>query len=209
MTSRAAGRLAVLASGTGSNAMAVADAVEDGRIAAPLACVLVDRTDAPVIARARARGIDVVLADRAAHASAEDHERAVVTELLNRNVAWVVLAGYMRICGPRFLRAYEGRALNVHPSLLPAFPGRNAIGDALEAGVAATGVTVHFIDAGVDTGPIVSQEAVAIRPGDDHASLAARIHDVEHRLLPDATARLVAGHLVHPYLHLDQELLPT
>lgn len=191
---------AILASGTGSNALALHAAVRDGRIDAPLACIVSDVPTAPVVVRARAAGAMVVVVDRAAHPDRDTYEHALVGELLDRGVQLVVLAGYMRICGPTFLDAYEGRAINLHPSLLPAFPGRDAIGDALAAGARRTGVTVHVIDSGVDTGPIICQSIVEIRPDDTRDSLARRIHAVEHRVLPEVVAQLVHAAPTHHVL---------
>jgi phosphoribosylglycinamide formyltransferase-1 len=190
--------LGVLASGSGSNAMAIADACASGLIHTPLACIVCDRPDAPVIERARARDIEVVVIERRGVADAAAHDARIVAALRDRGAQWVVLAGYMRMCGPVFLHAYQGRAVNVHPSLLPAFPGRDAIGDALASGATTTGVTVHFIDAGMDTGPIICQSPVPIHPGDDRAALTARIQAVEHELLPAVVARLTRGELTIP-----------
>jgi phosphoribosylglycinamide formyltransferase-1 len=189
---------AVMASGAGTNAQALFDAVRDGRICAPLACLVCDRPGAPVVERARAAGVEVLEFAPAATSNRSAYELELVAQLRARGVAWVVLAGYMRICGDIFLTTYGGRTINVHPSLLPAFPGRDAIGDALAAGVNQTGVTVHFIDEGVDTGPVIAQRAVAIRPGDTRDSLAARVHAVEHELLPAVTANLVARRIDFP-----------
>lgn len=189
------GRFAVLASGTGSNAMALAEHVASGAIAGELAGVFVDREDAPVLERAATAGVPAMLIDRSRFGSRDAHEHELVRMLAELRVDAVVLAGYMRVCGPVFLDAWEGRTINLHPSMLPAFPGRDAIGDALAAGATETGVTIHFIDAGVDSGPIACQAVVEIRPDDDRASLAPRIHAVEHRLLPIATAGLVDGRL--------------
>jgi phosphoribosylglycinamide formyltransferase-1 len=188
-------RFAVLASGTGSNAMVLAEHAAAGTIPGELAAVFVDRPDAPVLERAAAAGVPAVLIDRGRFGSRDAHEHELVRLLHELRVDVIVLAGYMRVCGPVFLDAWEGRTINLHPSLLPAFPGRDAIGDALAAGAAETGVTIHFIDAGVDSGPIACQATVAIRPDDDRHSLAQRVHDVEHLLLPIAAAGLVDGRL--------------
>lgn len=186
---------AVLASGTGSNALALAGAAERGEIPARLACIVCDRPGAPIIERGREAGIEVLVLDRADFRDRDAHEHAIVDALRERSVEHVALAGYMRICGPVFLAAYEGRTLNIHPSMLPEFPGRDAIGDAVAAGVTRTGVTVHLVDAGVDTGPIVAQEAVSVASGEDRDVLAMRIHAVEHRIFPPALAALVRGEL--------------
>lgn len=187
---------AILASGTGSNALALHRAVVDGRIDAPLACIVSDRVDAPVVERARAAGARCFVVDRAAFDEREVHEAALVAALLARGVEHVVLAGYMRVCGPVFLDAFAGRTINLHPSLLPQFPGRDAIGDAHAAGVDRTGVTIHFIDAGVDTGPIACQGTVDVHPGESRELLQQRIHELEHRLLPLVVAGLVRGDVV-------------
>ncbi len=184
-------RFAVLASGTGSNALVLARAAAAGELGGELAAVLVDRSDAPVIDRCREAGIACVLVDRSRFGTRDAHEHELVRLLDELRVDLVVLAGYMRICGPVFLRRWEGRAVNLHPSLLPAFPGRDAIGDALAAGAARTGVTVHYIDAGVDTGPVIRQVEVAIAADDTRATLARRVHDVEHALLPAVVAELL------------------
>ena len=208
-------RFAVLASGTGSNALVLARAAAAGELGGELAAVLVDRPDAPVIDRCREAGIACVLVDRGRFGARDAYEHELVRLLDELRVDLVVLAGYMRICGPVFLRRWEGRAINLHPSLLPAFPGRDAIGDALDAGVERTGVTVHYIDAGVDTGPIIRQVEVPIDAGDTRASLARRVHDVEHALLPAVVAELLhaapdgADANVPPSPTDHQEDLPT
>ncbi len=198
---------AVLASGTGSNALALAAAAARGEIPARLACIVCDRPRAPIVERGRAAGLEVLVLAREDYQDRDAHERAIVDALRQRKVDHVALAGYMRICGPVFLAAYEGRTLNIHPSLLPKFPGRDAIGDALAAGVTRTGVTVHLVDAGVDTGPVVAQEAVAIAPGEHRDALAMRIHAVEHRIFPPALAALVRGELAsHTHHRLEAQL---
>jgi phosphoribosylglycinamide formyltransferase-1 len=198
---------AILASGTGSNALALAAAAARGEIPARLACIVCDRPGAPIVERGRAAGLEGLVLDRADFAGRDAHERAIVDALRERDVEHVALAGYTRICGPVFFAAYEGRTLNIHPSLLPAFPGRDAIGDALAAGVSRTGVTVHLVDAGIDTGPIVAQQVVAIDLGDDRDSLAMRIHAVEHRIFAPALAQLIATHTTTPTTrHLEAQL---
>jgi phosphoribosylglycinamide formyltransferase 1 len=188
-------QLAVMASGSGSNAQVLFDRVQDGTIPADIACVVCDKPGAKVIERAEQAGIPVVVLSPKELGGKDAYEAAVVRELQARGVEYVVLAGYMRICGPTFLAAYGGKTINLHPSLLPLFPGKDAIGDALEAGVKYTGVTVHFIDEGMDTGPIIRQETVMIDADDTRETLAPRIHEAEHRLLPEVTALLVSGKL--------------
>lgn len=183
-------RIAVLVSGSGTNLVALADAVEAGSVDAVLAVVVSDVADAPALERARERGLTAVAVpfDRADRPGWEERLADVVVA---HRVGLVVLAGFMRILGPRFLDRWPGRVVNVHPSLLPAFPGADAVGDALAAGVATTGVTVHLVDELVDHGPVLAQEAVPVHPDDTRATLLARLHTVEHRLLPEVVARLV------------------
>lgn len=171
-------RLAVLASGEGTNLQAILD---DGL---PVAVVLTNRPDAGCIARAERAGVPVEVVPHEGWPSRRDYDAEVVRRLTRHEVDTVALAGFMRILTPLFLRAFAGRVVNVHPSLLPAFPGLHAIRQALGHGVKVTGVTVHLVDEGVDTGPILAQAAVDVHEGDDEAALAARIHAVEHCLYP-------------------------
>ena len=187
-------RIAVFASGNGSNFQAVADAGREGRLGGGSVEVLVcDNEDAFALERAKAFGIPTQVVERGAFPSRDAFDDALLAILHVREIDMVVLAGWMRLLGPRFVSAYRGRIVNVHPSLLPAFPGLHAIRQALAAGVKVTGVTVHFVDEGIDTGPIIAQGTVEVLPGDSEASLAARIQPVEHRLLPRAVADVVAG----------------
>jgi phosphoribosylglycinamide formyltransferase-1 len=186
--------VAILASGTGSNARVLMRAAANGEIPARVVCLVCDRFGAPVVEHARAAGVHVVCADANALGSRDAWEEFVVAALATHDVDLVVLAGYMRICGPVFLEAFEGRCINLHPSLLPQFRGWDAIGQALTAGVAETGVTVHYIDAGVDTGPAIAQVPVPILPGDTRATLTRRIQRVEHQLLPRVVGDLLSTH---------------
>ena len=174
------GGIAVGVSGAGSNLRALQAAAARGELGGEIVLVFADRA-CPALDWAAEQGIDTALV-----ADGEDVVLADALAAARPDV--VVLAGYMRILGPAVLGAYEGRILNTHPSLLPAFPGAHAVRDALAHGVAVTGVTVHLVDATLDGGPIVAQEAVPILPGDDEASLHERIRAVEHRLLPRAVA---------------------
>ena len=180
-------RVAVLASGGGTNLQALLD----DPVVGPWICVAIsDRADAQALERARSRDVATVVLDPAG--SIDDQ---LAAELRDHEVGIVALAGYMRIIGPKLVSEFAGRILNVHPSLLPAFPGGTSVADALAWGAKVTGVTVHLVDEEVDHGPIVFQEAIAIEPGDDWDSLEARVHAVEHRLLPAAVRALAEGRI--------------
>lgn len=185
-------RVGVLASGSGTNLQALMDDPVTGPW---VALVLSDREEARALERARARGVEAVFLDPKAYPGRAAYDHALREALEERDIEFVALAGFMRILGPEPVRAYAGRMLNVHPALLPAFPGGHAVADALAWGAKVTGVTVHLVDEEVDHGPIVAQEAVAIRPDDGWDSLEARIHEVEHRLYPAALRALVEGRL--------------
>jgi phosphoribosylglycinamide formyltransferase-1 len=195
--SRRAGpiRLAVLASGRGSNLEAILDACADPGFPARVAVVVSDRERAPALERARRRGVEAVFVDPKAHGDRAAFDAAVMALLDARAIDLVCLAGFMRLLSPAFVRSYAGRLLNVHPSLLPAFPGLAAQRQALDYGVHITGATVHFVDEGLDTGPIVLQAAVPVRPEDTEESLAARILVEEHRLYPQAIRLFAEGRL--------------
>ncbi|CAG1004164.1 phosphoribosylglycinamide formyltransferase 1 [Gammaproteobacteria bacterium] len=185
-------RLAVLLSGRGSNLEALAGACDAGTLPARIVLVLSDRADAAGLAKARARGIEAVVEERSGETRAA-HEARLAARIEAAGADIVSLAGFMRVLSPAFVARFERRIVNVHPSLLPAFPGLEAQRQAFEHGVKVAGATVHLVDAGTDTGPIAGQEAVAVRPGDDAGRLAARILEVEHRLYPATLAALLAG----------------
>jgi phosphoribosylglycinamide formyltransferase-1 len=189
VTPRGGGRVGVLISGRGSNLQALLDAAAAGRLGGTIAVVLSNVAEAPGLARARAAGIPAEVVDHRGR-SREDHDRAMLEVLRGHDVGLVCLAGYMRLLSPVLLRAYPGRILNVHPSLLPAFPGREAVRQAWEHGVRVTGATVHLVDDGLDSGPILLQEAVAVEEDDTPETLAARVLAAEHRIYPRAV-RLV------------------
>lgn len=189
-------RVGVLASGRGSNFRALAEAATSGRLGAAAVVVLVcDRPGAPALDIARAHRVEALVLDPKQHPSREAHEKAVVAALEERRVGLVCLAGYMRLLTPDFVAHFAGRLLNIHPSLLPAFPGLHPHRQALEHGVRLSGATVHFVDDGVDTGPIVLQAAVPVDPDDTEATLADRILVEEHRLYPEAVRLFAAGRL--------------
>jgi phosphoribosylglycinamide formyltransferase-1 len=185
--------VAILLSGRGSNFLALHDAVQRGEIPARIVLVLSNVIGAPGVERAADLGLPTIVIPHAGQPSRAAHEREVLAALAASGAEWVCLAGYMRLLSSEFVRHYERRILNVHPSLLPAFPGLGAQHQALLAGVKLAGCTVHFVDEGLDSGPIVAQRAVPVRDDDDEASLAARILVEEHRAYPEALGRLLAG----------------
>lgn len=187
-------RIAVFASGQGSNFAALVQAQQAGKLGGGRIELLVsDKPEAPVAQRAEAAGIPALLLRPKDFASRELYEAAIVAELQRREIGLVVLAGYMRLITPVLLEPYAGRIINVHPSLLPAFAGKDAIGQALDYGVKLTGVTVHFVDGGMDTGPVIAQRSVEVKAGDTADSLAERIHQVEYELYPEVVAAFAAG----------------
>lgn len=188
-------RLGVLASGGGTNLQAIIEHCRRGELAAEIVLVLSNKPQAGALARARRAGIPVAVVEHRDHSDRESFDRAMVTALRESQVDLVVLAGFMRILTPVFLDAFPRRIMNIHPSLLPAFPGINAQRQALEYGVKIAGCTVHFVDRGVDTGPIVIQAAVPVLDGDDENSLAARILTQEHRIYPRAIQLFAQGRL--------------
>lgn len=193
------GRVAVLASGSGTNLQALLD---DPVVGGRVALVVSDRADAGALERARARGVEAAHLDPATFADRAAHDWALGELLKDRQIDVVVLAGYMRLVGAELLRAYPDRVLNVHPALLPSFPGTHAVADALAYRVKVTGVTVHLVDEGIDTGPVILQEAIEILDEDDWDSLEPRVHSVEHRLLPAAVRALLEGRLVREGRHV-------
>lgn len=182
-------RAAVFASGTGSNFEAIMK--EESSLGCDIVLLVCDKPDAAVLQKAEQFDVPVFVFDPKSFASKEDYEKVVVEQLKESDVDWVFLAGYMRIIGPTLLQPFEGKIINIHPSLLPAFPGKDAIGDAFNAGVDTTGVTVHYIDEGVDTGPIIMQESVPVLPDDTKETLKKRIQKVEHELYPRVIKQLV------------------
>jgi phosphoribosylglycinamide formyltransferase-1 len=185
-------RLGILLSGRGSNFLAIADLIASGRLDAEIAVVISNRPDAPGIALAQERGFNgVVLASRGL--DREVYDRHLVAELRKNSVDLVCLAGYMRILSGYFIREFPQRILNIHPSLLPAFPGLDAQHQALDHGVKFSGCTVHFVDEGLDSGPIVAQAVVPVLDGDTAESLSARILTEEHRIYSEAIALVLSG----------------
>lgn len=186
-------RLGVLISGRGSNLQAIVDAIHSGRLGATVAVVISNKADAAGLQRAAAAGIETLVLMPRAFRDRLSYDAAIAAALRERAVDLVCLAGYMRIVGPPLLEAYPSRVMNIHPSLLPAFPGLDAPGQAVRHGVKVSGATVHLVTAGLDDGPIVLQSAVPVLEDDSADSLAARILVEEHRLYPAAIQFLLDG----------------
>jgi phosphoribosylglycinamide formyltransferase 1 len=191
----APGRVGVLISGRGSNLQALIDAAAAGTLGGQVVVVISNVAGVQGLDRARLAGIPAIVQDHRGR-SREDHDRALLDHLRGHDADLVCLAGYMRLLSPVLIAAYPGRVLNVHPSLLPAFPGLEAQRQAFDHGVKVSGATVHLVDEGLDTGPIVMQEAVPVADDDTPASLAARILAAEHRIYPEAVRRVLSGRLV-------------
>jgi phosphoribosylglycinamide formyltransferase-1 len=185
--------LGVLISGRGSNLQAIIEAIADERLPARIAIVISNRPDAGGLERAKRAGIETLVLPHGVFASREEYDRALVAELKARGVEVVCLAGFMRLLSVTFIEAFPNAILNIHPSLLPAFPGVDAQRQALEHGVTITGATVHLVTPELDAGPIVLQAAVPVEPDDTVESLSARILEQEHRLYPEALRILLAG----------------
>ena len=186
-------RIGILISGRGSNMLALARAISEGRLPeTEIAVVISDQKNAQGLARAAERGLETLLVERGGRMRAL-HDRETIAALRARSVDLVCLAGYMRLLSTEFVEAFRGRILNIHPSLLPAFPGLDAQRQALEHGVKWTGCTVHFVDETLDGGPIIAQQVVPVQDDDTVETLSARILLEEHRLYPEALARVVRG----------------
>lgn len=188
-------KLGVLVSGNGSNLQAIIDQSRSTGYPAEVAVVVSSHSEARALERARAAGIPGYAVERADFASNNDHNGAILDKLKEHGVDLIVLAGYMRLVGSAILDTYRDAVINLHPSLLPSFPGAHAIKDALEAGVKITGITIHFADETYDTGPIIIQEVVPVQQEDTEETLGARVHKVEHRHLPYAVKLWASGRL--------------
>lgn len=190
-------RMAVFASGEGTNFQAMVDAWQKGYFgtteATTIELLVSDKPEAPVVQRAIQAGVDTYVFRPKEYSSREQYEIEIVAELERRGIDLIVLAGYMRLLTPTIVNPYRGRMINVHPSLLPAFPGKDALGQALAYGVKLTGITVHFVDNGMDTGPIVAQQAIEVQPQDTAETLAERIHEIERKLYPQVVAQIAQG----------------
>jgi len=186
-------RVGILISGRGSNLQAFIDAVADGRLRAEIAVVISNRAGAPGLERAEKAGIETLTIPHRDYSSREEFEEVLVAELRARHVVLICLAGFMRLLGPTFLDAFPNAILNIHPSLLPAFPGVEAQRQAWTYGTKVAGATVHFVTGELDGGPIVLQRAVAVEEDDTPETLAARILEVEHRIYPEAAGLVLDG----------------
>jgi phosphoribosylglycinamide formyltransferase-1 len=169
--------------------------VKGGRIRADISFVLSDKADAFALERAKRSGIATVVLNPKSYRTREDFDREVVRNLKKHGVALVVLAGFMRLLSPYFIKEYRGRIMNIHPALLPSFKGTHGVKDALDYGVKVTGVTVHFVDEHLDNGPVIAQKAVDVRPGDTEETLLERLHKAEHEIYPEAVRLFVEGKL--------------
>ena len=186
-------RLGVLISGRGSNLQSLIDAIAEGRLDATIAVVISNQEDAGGLERARAAGIEAIVVSHRGWASRDEFDRALARELRQRNVGVVCLAGFMRVIGAPLIDAYPNRILNIHPALLPSFPGVDALRQAFEHGVKVSGVTVHLVTRELDGGPIVLQRAVPVVDDDTRETLAARILEQEHLAYPEAVEIVLTG----------------
>jgi len=187
--------LGVLASGRGTNLQAIIDAINSDRLTAKIGVVIADNPEANAIRRVAGMDIPTAIVERKLFPTKEAFEEAICKELDLHHVELVVLAGFLRILSPHFINRFPGRIMNIHPALLPSFPGLHSQEQALTYGVKVTGATVHFIDEGIDSGPIILQEAVAVEDGDTVESLSERILHVEHRLYVKAIGLFCEGRL--------------
>ena len=186
-------KIGILISGRGSNMVAIIDAVQSGEIlGSEVAVVISDKAEAPGLEKARERGVETLVVERAGR-TREEHDAEIAAEFKNRGVELVCLAGYMRLLSPSFIRAFEGRILNIHPSLLPLFAGLDAQRQAIENGVAISGCTVHYVDEGLDSGPVILQKSVELRPDDTVETLSARILEQEHIAYVEAIKGIVVS----------------
>jgi phosphoribosylglycinamide formyltransferase-1 len=198
-------RVAVFASGGGSNFQAIADAIAEGRLQAELKLLVCDKPQAQVVERAAKAGIPAFVFRPKEYAGREAYEEEILRRLREAGVELVILAGYMRILTDVMVQGYWGRMLNIHPSLLPSFPGMHAVRQALDYGVKVTGVTVHIVDGGLDSGPIVAQRAVELHAGDTEDSVSERIHLIEHQLYPQVVQDIATGKIKLEQLSLQNQ----
>lgn len=184
-------KIAIFASGNGSNFQAIVEAVKEGKLDSEISFLFCDNPQAFVVERAQQLDIPTIVFSPKDFCSKEVYEAELLQRLTEKNIQLVVLAGYMRIIGSTLLETFTNRIINIHPSLLPQFPGCYGIKEAFEAGVKETGVTIHYVDDGVDTGPIIKQEKVLVDQNDTLETLATKIHQIEHRLYPEVLAEII------------------
>lgn len=188
-------KIGVLASGRGSNFQAILDEIGKGKLHAEIAVLITDNPSAFAIERAKKNHIEFLVVHPADYASREEYFRNIAEELRTRNAGLIVLAGFMRIVGKALIEAFPNRIMNIHPALLPSFPGLHGQKQALEYGVRISGCTVHFVDEGMDTGPIIIQAAVPVVQGDTEDTLSARILELEHKIYPEAIRLFAEGRI--------------
>ncbi|HOT44325.1 MAG TPA: phosphoribosylglycinamide formyltransferase [Spirochaetota bacterium] len=188
-------KIAVLVSGSGTNLQSILDKAESGWLPVEVACVISDREKAYGLERARTHGVPAYFVDRRRYALREEHEEAIMAILKKHDVELLVLAGYMRLITSRMIGPYRNRIINIHPALLPSFPGTDGYGDAWRYGVKVSGCTVHFVDEGCDTGPIILQRANPIEEGESFESFHERGLKIEHQVLPEAIKLYCEGRL--------------
>ncbi|WP_077620420.1 phosphoribosylglycinamide formyltransferase [Bacillus sinesaloumensis] len=186
-------KIAVFASGSGSNFQAIVDSIKEGRLAAEIELLVCDKPGAKVIDRASKEWVETFVFSPKDYPEKSIFEAEIVEILRQKKVDLIVLAGYMRLIGNTLLKAYANRIVNIHPSLLPAFPGKDAIGQAFRAGVEKTGVTIHYVDEGMDTGPIIAQRELPIEPGDTLESIIEKAHRIEHEFYPQIVQSLLVS----------------
>ncbi|GGM29145.1 phosphoribosylglycinamide formyltransferase [Paraliobacillus quinghaiensis] len=184
-------KIAIFASGTGSNYDAIIAAIQAGELDCEVALLVSDKPAAKVIEKAKQNQTPTFVFDPRQYPDKAAFEQEIVEQLQVNNIEWIVLAGYMRLVGPTLLHEYEGRILNIHPSLLPAFPGLDAIGQAARAGVKITGVTIHYVDEGMDTGTIIAQEALPVTNEMTEVDLQKQIQRIEHKLYPQTIQQVI------------------
>ncbi|WP_419882851.1 phosphoribosylglycinamide formyltransferase [Peribacillus sp. B-H-3] len=184
-------KIAVFASGSGSNFQAIADEIKAGGLKAEISLLVCDRPGALVLERASGEGVNVFCFSPKEYESKEMFELEILSALSEHEAEYIVLAGYMRLIGHTLLQKFPQKIINIHPSYLPAFPGKDAIGQAFDAGVKETGVTIHYVDEGMDTGPAIAQRKVPVLPGDTKEALQKRIQAVEHELYPQVLNKIL------------------
>lgn len=184
-------RIAIFASGNGSNFQAIVDAVKTGELKAEISLLVSDKPEAYCVKRAEKENIPCFTFDPKRFKNKEVYEKMILKKLEEYDIDFIALAGYMRLVGPTLLNPFEGRIVNIHPSLLPNFPGKDAIGQALAAGVSKTGVTVHYVDEGMDTGQVIEQRSVEVVDGETHDYLQQKIQKIEHQLYPFVLNKLL------------------